>query len=244
MPPRIVIILDRLKRDLADELSCRRHRAGMQAGEILLAKATARPGHYGLPLHPPDPSRATLRVRTSSTSADGTSPRRPIVPPGDGSPLAVIRRLAMGIAERCRTATTAGSTWIGHRVWLLDGSAFSMPDTPELQRRPSASPAARRRGAASRSPSSWRYSIWLPGCSCESSPAPLRSHEMSRCAVATSGLLPGDVVLGDRGFCSYAHLAILLDRKASRGVPCAPASNHRLHSGPGASGPGQGEEAS
>jgi hypothetical protein len=44
-------------------------------------------------------------------------------------------------------------------------------------------------------------------------PAPLRSHEMSRCAVATTGLLPGDVVLGDRGFCSYAHIAILLNRK-------------------------------
>ena len=44
-------------------------------------------------------------------------------------------------------------------------------------------------------------------------PAPLRSHEMSRCAAATAGLLPGDVVLGDRGFCSYAHIAILLDRE-------------------------------
>jgi hypothetical protein len=44
-------------------------------------------------------------------------------------------------------------------------------------------------------------------------PAPLRSHEMSRCAIATSGLLPGDIALGDRGFCSYAHFAILLNRK-------------------------------
>ena len=44
-------------------------------------------------------------------------------------------------------------------------------------------------------------------------PAPLRSHEMSQCAVATSVLLPGDIALGDRGFCSYAHFAILLNRK-------------------------------
>jgi Transposase DDE domain len=35
---------------------------------------------------------------------------------------------------------------------------------------------------------------------------------MARAAVATSDLRPGDIVLGDRGFCSYAHLAILLDR--------------------------------
>ena len=44
-------------------------------------------------------------------------------------------------------------------------------------------------------------------------PAPLRSHEMSRCAVATAGMAPGDIALGDRGFCSFAHLATLLNRK-------------------------------
>jgi hypothetical protein len=36
---------------------------------------------------------------------------------------------------------------------------------------------------------------------------------MSRCAVATAGMAPGDIVLGDRGFCSFAHLAILRNRK-------------------------------
>jgi Transposase DDE domain len=42
--------------------------------------------------------------------------------------------------------------------------------------------------------------------------APLRSHEMSRCAAVTATLSPGDIVLGDRGLCSFAHLAILLNR--------------------------------
>jgi Transposase DDE domain len=35
---------------------------------------------------------------------------------------------------------------------------------------------------------------------------------MSRCAVATAGLAPGDIVLGDRGLCSFAHIAILRNR--------------------------------
>src|SRR5207248_2084966 len=48
-------------------------------------------------------------------------------------PLGVLRRLAGRVAESVRTATTAASSWYGHRVWLLDGSSFSMPDTPELQ---------------------------------------------------------------------------------------------------------------
>jgi hypothetical protein len=42
--------------------------------------------------------------------------------------------------------------------------------------------------------------------------APLRTHDMSRVGPISDGLEPGDVVLGDRGFCSYAHLAILLRR--------------------------------
>ena len=83
-------------------------------------------------------------------------------------PLGVLRRLAEWIAERFRTATTAASTWHGHRVWLLDGSSFSMPDTPELQAA-FGQPGGQRRGAGSRSPSSWRCSTWPPACSCGSS---------------------------------------------------------------------------
>jgi hypothetical protein len=45
-----------------------------------------------------------------------------------------------------------------------------------------------------------------------SSTAPLRSHEMSRCAAISEGAEPGDIVMGDRGLSSYAHLAILVGR--------------------------------
>jgi hypothetical protein len=126
-------------------------------------------------------------------------------------PLAVLRRLAAPIAERVRTAATAESTWHGHRVRLLDGSSFSMPDTPELQ-------AAFGRPGNQRPGCGFPVAKFLAlfdlatGMLLRVEPAPLRSHEMARCAVATSALRPGDIVLGDRGFCSYAHLAILLDR--------------------------------
>jgi hypothetical protein len=42
--------------------------------------------------------------------------------------------------------------------------------------------------------------------------APLRTHEMSRVAEIHDALAPGDVLLGDRGFCSFAHLALLFQR--------------------------------
>ncbi|WP_026012179.1 hypothetical protein [Singulisphaera acidiphila] len=49
-------------------------------------------------------------------------------------PLAVFHRLLEKIATTSRAATEGGSRSLGHRVWLVDGSRFSMPDEPELQR--------------------------------------------------------------------------------------------------------------
>jgi hypothetical protein len=127
-------------------------------------------------------------------------------------PLGVLRRLAGRVAERVRTTATAASTWHGHRVWLLDGSSFSMSDTPELQKA-FGRPGNQKSGCGFPVARFLALFDLATGMLLRVEPAPLRSHEMSRCAVATAGLLPGDVVLGDRGFCSYAHIAILLKRK-------------------------------
>jgi hypothetical protein len=43
--------------------------------------------------------------------------------------------------------------------------------------------------------------------------APLRTHDMSQVAAMHPELAPGDVLVGDRAFCSYAHLALIFQRK-------------------------------
>jgi len=40
--------------------------------------------------------------------------------------------------------------------------------------------------------------------------APLRTHDMAHAVQLHAKLQPGDVIVGDRGFCSYAHLALCL----------------------------------
>jgi hypothetical protein len=126
-------------------------------------------------------------------------------------PLAVFHWLLEKTVATFRTATAGGSRWLGHRVWLVDGSGFSMPDTPELQRH-FGQPGGQRKGCG------FPVAKWLAlfdlttGMLLRSATAPLRSHEMSRSAVISQGLEPGDLVLGDRGFCSYAHLALLTGR--------------------------------
>ena len=48
-------------------------------------------------------------------------------------PLAVYRAVLRGLAEALAPDTRTQGTWHGHRTFLVDGSSFSMPDTPELR---------------------------------------------------------------------------------------------------------------
>ena len=211
MPPRIVPILGRLRQDLAAELSadaitkaCKEEKYSWR--DRLLNPVTTVYLFILQVLHGNTACQHTVHFgQWNFTDSAYCAARKRL-------PLGVFRRLAEWTARRVRTATTAASGWHGHRVWLLDGSSFSMPDTPELQ-------AAFGQSGAQRPGCGFPVAKFLAlfdlatGMLLRVEPAPLRSHEMSRCAVATTGLLPGDVVLGDRGFCSYAHIAILLNRK-------------------------------
>ena len=126
-------------------------------------------------------------------------------------PLAVYYALLEQTAANVRQATAAESRWFGHRAWVTDGSSFSMPDPPELQ-------AAFGQPTNQKAGCGFPVAKWLAlfdvgsGMLLRSSTAPLRSHEMSSCAAISEDLEPGDLVMGDRGFCSYAHLAILIFR--------------------------------
>ena len=48
-------------------------------------------------------------------------------------PLAVIHLLVRRLCERLGGRSDGNSLWNGHRVWRVDGSSASMPDTAELR---------------------------------------------------------------------------------------------------------------
>jgi hypothetical protein len=210
VPLRIVTILGRLKQDLAGELStdaieqaCKqekyswRQRALNPVTTVYLFILQILHGNTAC-------SHVVHFGRWNFTDTAYCAARKRL-------PLGVLLRLAGRVADRVRTSTTARSTWYGHRVWLLDGSSFSMPDTPELQAE-FGQPGGQRRGCGFPVAKFLALFDLATGMLLRVEPAPLRSHEMSRCAVATSNLRPGDIVVGDRGFCSYAHLAMLVNR--------------------------------
>jgi len=129
-------------------------------------------------------------------------------------PVAFFHRLQRAATGACRHAEPAADAarWHGHRVYLLDGSSFSMPDTPELQEE-FGQPGGQAAGCGF--PTAHLLTLFdaHAGFLLKAVPAPLRTHDLSRAALMHPELRPGDIVLGDRAFCSYAHLALCRQRQ-------------------------------
>lgn len=124
-------------------------------------------------------------------------------------PLAVYRAVLREMVRGLVPATETVGRWLGHRTFLVDGSAFSMPDTPELQDY-FGQPGGQAKGCGF--PVAHLLALFHAGTGLlmEVMAAPLRSHDLA----GITGILPllkaGDVLVADRGFCSFAHLAMLM----------------------------------
>jgi hypothetical protein len=136
-------------------------------------------------------------------------------------PLRVFQRLLRGLAETLLPDPGGDpiddeGRWVGHRTFIMDGSSCSMPDTPELQRH-FGQPGNQRPGCGF--PVAHLLVLFHAGTGLlrEILTSPLRTHDLSQVVQLHPALEPGDIGLGDRGFCSYAHLA-LLDLKRVFGV--------------------------
>jgi hypothetical protein len=101
--------------------------------------------------------------------------------------------------------------WNGHRLFLIDGSTFSMPDTDEL-REFFGQPDAQAPGCGF--PVAHLLCLFdaYTGYLLRAIPAPYRTHDMAKATLTHSALRPGDVLVGDRAFSSFAHLALLRKR--------------------------------
>ena len=128
-------------------------------------------------------------------------------------PLSVLRRLLRDVTGRLRAddADDPATRWRGHRVYLLDGSSFSMPDTPQLQE-VFGQPGGQAPGCGFPTAHLLVQFDAHSGYLLTARAAPLRTHDLSRVAHAHAELGPGDLLVGDRAFGSYAHLALCRGR--------------------------------
>jgi Transposase DDE domain len=123
---------------------------------------------------------------------------------------AVLRALIKALVPDTHTA----GLWLGrHRTFLVDGSSFSMPDTSQLQAH-FGQPGNQKPGCGFPVASILGMFHAGTGLLLGILAAPLRTHEMSYIEFLHSILQLGDVLVADRGFCSFAHLALLIGRGA------------------------------
>jgi hypothetical protein len=123
-------------------------------------------------------------------------------------PLAALRRLLHETGVPLRTVAGGAPRWRGHRTWLIDGSSCSMPDTPAL-RKHFGQPTGQKPGCGF--PVAHLLVLFdaASGRLLDVLASSWRIHDLTRVAELHQHLRPGDVLVADRGFCSYAHVALL-----------------------------------
>jgi hypothetical protein len=126
-------------------------------------------------------------------------------------PLAVWEHLLENTTRMARS-TLRAPLWHGHRTFWIDGSSTSMADTPELQEH-FGQPGGQRAGCGFPVAKLWGMFDARSGLLVKLLASPLRTHEGSQAARFHSELRAGDIAVGDRGFASYVHLALLSERK-------------------------------
>lgn len=124
------------------------------------------------------------------------------------------------VADQMRDLVDAESGWLGHRVWVIDGSSISMPDTPELQ---SAFPQPEGQARGCGFPVAQMVALfcWTTGALLELVLDDIRPHELNLVRRLYDRFRPGDIVLADRAYSGWVDMV----RLAQRGVYCV----FRLH---------------
>ncbi len=126
-------------------------------------------------------------------------------------PRAALESLLTQTVSHLGQAALDTARWLGHRVFLVDGSTFSTPDVPALQAK-FGQPGQQAAGCG------FPVAHWLAlmhhgsGLILKMLISPLRTHDQSRVAEVHPELEANDVLLGDRGLCSFVHLALLFGR--------------------------------
>jgi hypothetical protein len=124
-------------------------------------------------------------------------------------PLDVLSRLLRDSAASAAPSRASDSArWCGLRVLLVDGSSTIAPDTP-ASRRAFGQPPNQKVGCGFPVPKVLALFDAFTGMVLEALCLPLFTHEQSGVWRLHPMLGKGDLLVGDRGFCSYVHLAML-----------------------------------
>jgi Transposase DDE domain len=124
-------------------------------------------------------------------------------------PLDLFGLLLTRLCASAQSRISDEGRWHGHRTFFVDGSGCSMPDTPALQKA-FGQPTEQRPGCGF--PVARLLGLFHAGTGVllKLVVAPLLTHDLAQVQAVHPTLQAGDVLVADRGLCSYAHLALLV----------------------------------
>jgi hypothetical protein len=127
-------------------------------------------------------------------------------------PLAVLEALLQESASAMQQAcASADGLWCGLRAYLVDGSSTIAADTPDSQKA-FGQPKGCKKGCGFPVPKVLGLFDAFSGLMTQVLSFPLYTHEQSKVWMLHPLLAAGDLLVGDRGFCSFVHLAMLFSR--------------------------------
>lgn len=126
-------------------------------------------------------------------------------------PLAALEALLTRATTKMAECVRETGFWLGHRLFIIDGSSFSMPDTTELQEHFGQS--GQQAVGCGFPTAHWLALVHFgSGLFQKVYTSALRTHDLSGASQLHPELEAGDVLTGDRAFGSYAHMALLFSR--------------------------------
>jgi hypothetical protein len=127
-------------------------------------------------------------------------------------PLEALNREWRRTGKELESAVGPRDLWLGRRVKVLDGSSCSMPDTAQNQAK---YPQSKRQKPGCGFPMMRLVALFslATGALLAVQKGAMKISERALWRRMWPLLKPGDVVLGDRGFCSFAEIWSLLQRE-------------------------------
>ncbi len=127
-------------------------------------------------------------------------------------PLEVLQNSVRQLGRRLREEVSQTLTWCGRNVWLVDGTSCSMPDTPDLQAA-FGQPDAQAPGCGFPVATIVVLLCWASGAVVEAVVGPVWMSELRLWRDLWPVLSPGEIVLGDRFYCSFYDIVGVMRRQ-------------------------------
>jgi len=146
--------------------------------------------------------RASLGLSAASTDTGGYCKARQRLPEG------LFRRLWRRLGASVREGARREDLWRGRVVKVVDGSSSSMPDTAANQRI-YPQPSVQKEGCGFPVVAFVGVFCLATGAVLDLALGAWMLHDLSLFAFLMRAFSPGDILLADRAYCAYAHLALL-----------------------------------